>query len=435
MRTKGGLRPWLILPPPVWREQIPRLVRAGSLGVARLARNFHDEASELVAGDLTPAASTIRGIYFGPLDDLLLIQPRTDVSDSDAERLIAQFSPLTSQLVAVLVLGFGPSAGRWVGVVNHAGEQHELTGITLVGSGMRRIVSDERWTVQPTAELNGEQWSRTRGALGETVFGQVRSAQVAVIGASRNGSVAATTLAMLGVSRIVLVDNDRDEWHNLSATIGATSRGIGRPKVSNRAEFLHDIRGPQLQVVPLATSVLDASVLDHLRSVDLVVTCVDRDAPRLAAALVANRLGKLHLDIGTGVFRGEPADAAPSVARLGGDIRLCLPREACVACLGGLRRFDEAWYELSSPPGILRRGPRRRWNDERAGSLVTVNQIAVNLGIQMWLDLLAGRIAESRWCQLEWTQQTAVPQITTETESSPTCTICRGLSGELTRAA
>jgi hypothetical protein len=240
---------------------------------------------------------------------------------------------------------------------------------------------------------------------------------------------------MLGVSRFVLVDNDRDEWHNLSATIGATPRGIGRPKVTNRAEFLHDIRGPELEIVPLAASVLDAPALENLRSVDLIVTCVDRDAPRLAAALVANRLGKVHLDIGTGVLRAEPANAARSVARLGGDIRLCLPREACVACLGGLRRFDEAWYELTSPPGILSRGPRRRWNDERAGSLVTVNQIAVNLGIQMWLDLLAGRIATSRWCHLEWTKATAVPRIGIQTAADRSCAICRGGEDDGIRAA
>src|SRR5262249_47105391 len=138
---------------------------------------------------------------------------------------------------------------------------------------------------------------------------------------------------------------------------------------------------------------------DQLCQVDLIVTCVDQDAPRLAAAMLANRWGKVHLDIGTGIMETE------SGRRAGADIRLLLPGEACVVCLGGLGNLEEARYEVAAPYGALRRGRRLAWFEQRAGSLITINQVAVNLGIQVWLDLLAGRLTGSRWCRLEWNQR------------------------------
>ena len=405
----------LVFPPAVWQSGFAALARSGRRGVARVARNNHGRTAELIAQRLQPLPPEARGRSFGPLDDLLVVEMRSNVESDNADRLLDRFRPTQGQLVAALVLGFGPAAGRWEGVVWNRGRQRSLAGFHLIGPGMRHI---SRRPANDNPQVS-PRWSRTRGALGNAVWRQVRSSRVAVIGASRNGSVAATTFAMLGVGELLLVDPDREEIHNLDATLGATPAGLGRAKVVNRRRALQRIR-PDLVVDTLPVSFPHPDVIERLRGFDLVCTCVDHDAARLGAAMVVNDLCLVHLDIGAGVFVAE----AGSDRILGADIRLLLPGQACVGCLGGLRNLDEARYEVAGPPGSLRRGPPVTWQEQRAGSLVTVNSVACNLGIQMWLDLLRGTVTESRWCHLEW-RPNGTPTIDLQTMPSTACSICR----------
>ena len=109
---------------------------------------------------------------------------------------------------------------------------------------------------------------------------------------------------------------------------------------------------------------------------------------------------------------------------MGADLRLMLPGEACVACLGGLRNPEEAEYEASGPPGAMRRGPHLAWSDQRAGSLVTLNSIACNLAVQMYLDLLDGRIQASRWVHLEYDSAGMLEQSTEAATAGGECRVC-----------
>lgn len=406
---------WVVLPPRIRREALPLLARTGRFGVARLVRNDFDNTRELVIRDLVPAPPTVRGTDFGPLDDLLLVRLGERVEVADLRQLLTDFAPTPLQLVAALSLGVGPAAGRWAGFVRDEATLRPLVGFMLVGAGTARLRANSPEALSPAVL---DRWSRTRGALNEAVWRRVRDSRVAVVGAGRNGSAAALSLAMLGVSKLVLIDGDREEHHNLDATVGATSERVGWPKVEARRRSLTAIRPDDLKIVTVPQSLLHAEAVEALRGVDLIVTCVDRDAARLAAAKVANLWAKVHLDVGTGVFR----EAA--TRRMGGDVRLLLPGEACVACLGGLRRSGEARAELEAPVGALRRGPPVEWDSARAGSLVTLNQIVVNLGIQTWLDLLAGLRSTSCWLRLEW-DGSGQPSLATGREATMGCMVCR----------
>jgi molybdopterin/thiamine biosynthesis adenylyltransferase len=415
----GVPRSSLVLLPRCWREQIPELASSGGLGLASLTRNHTESTYEWIAHDLRPIPRDPQGRQFGPLEDLLLLQVLPQVAADSALRLLAAFAPLPSQVVISLVLGFGHAAGHWVGQVWELARIRRLDGFRLVGPGMPFVTSEP---LRPRAGLESDavqgRWSRTRGALGDEVWQRVHRSTIGVVGAGRNGSAAAMTLTLLGVPTLILIDDDRDELPNLDATPGATPEGLGQFKALNRSAALRRLRPTDLEVIPVCRSLLDLGVSDHLCPVDLIVTCVDQDAPRLAAAMMANRWGKVHLDIGTGIL------TTGSGPQAGADIRLLLPGEACVVCLGGLANLEEARSEVAAPYGALRRGRRLAWFEQRAGSLITINQVAVNLGIQLWLDLLAGRVTGSRWCRLEWNPrgELQVRQMQTTTEE---CSLCR----------
>ncbi len=353
---------WLVLPRRVWREQIPILARSTGMGVAHLTRNFYQQTHEFIATALRPLSPMARSRQFGPLDDLLLVRIQPEVESRNLDELLAGFSPLPMQVVVGLVLGRGRAAGRWLGGVWEEGRGYPLEGFTLVGPGMRQVVR-ERLHAAEESHSPSERWSRTRGALGDAVWQRVRRSRVLVAGAGRNGSVAALTLAMLGVAKLVLIDDDQDELHNLDATLGATPAKLRRPKVQNRAEMLKSIRPDDLEVEAIPHSLLDTPAAEALRRVDLIVTAVDRDGPRLRAALAARRWCKVHLDIGTGIF------GTGAARQMGSDVRLLSPGEACVCCLGGLRDLEQARREEAAPPGALWRGPQPEWYEQRAGEL------------------------------------------------------------------
>jgi hypothetical protein len=170
------------------------------------------------------------------------------------------------------------------------------------------------------------------------------------------------------------------------------------------------------------TAVHDSAVagaaIDLARDVDLLVTCVDHDAPRLAAALLANRFLKVHLDVATGIHRrgGRARDLA-------GDVRLLLPHEGCLCCVGGLGNADRAREELL---GIAPPAGERPWHAERAGSLITLNTLAVSIGVQLWLDLLSGHLRHSCWHRLEWAAGQGLRVDAGLVTGSPDCPIHSG---------
>jgi hypothetical protein len=254
--------------------------------------------------------------------------------------------------------------------------------------------------------------------VGPAAWARLADAHVAICGASRTGSLMAWELAALGVRKLVLIDPDRLAEHNLNATVGFEESDVGQLKVEALAQHLSRFRS-DLAVFGLPWSAADARVPDRIRDADLLVTCVDSDAPRLLAARLAAQWLKPHLDIGTGIHR--QADEQRTMA---GDVRLLLPREGCVACVGGLRDLQQAQDDLLLGPGALPLKPAPAWHEQRAGSLITLNALAVSVGVQLWLDLLAGQLRHSHWTRLLWQPGQGLTVDEADETGAASCAIC-----------
>jgi hypothetical protein len=422
----------LLLPPRLWQTELPRFARQRQRCWTRFAC-FRTAAGpvELIVRDplLEPMSSPTD---FEPFEQALVIEFAERIDDGSADRLLAELDPTDGQVIVAVVLGVGAAAGNWSAAVSRWGELNSLDELQFVGPRMMTLSTNKHQIVD---EPDGR-WSRTRGALGDQVFERVRRSRIGLIGASRNGSFAAHAFAMLGVRGLVLIDPDRDEAHNVPATLGPSYDGVGDWKVHNRAAMLRRIR-PDLEIEPVNREFPDRASLEKLESVDLIVTAADGDLARLAAARWANDHCRPHLDVGTGVFATESDSSvtdqrgnqqrAPSF-RKGLDVRLTLPGDACVSCLGGLRDESGARKQLAIPPGMLTSDRRTAWHERRAGSLATLNAIAVNLAIQQWLDLLAGDIRSSRWTRMEWTLDGQL-NLAVQTTPNAECKLCRPWHG------
>jgi hypothetical protein len=316
---------------------------------------------------------------------------------------------------AVLALGLGRAAGRAGGMYLAPAGAQPLHRLAVAGSPLvlTRLTGEADGALP---DRGAEVWSRTRGALGEATFRRLCGLHVAVVGCGRSGSLAAVALHRLGVGRLTLIDPDVIEPHNLGE-MDVVGRGhLGRPKPDALADALGAL-GLGGVVRPVGRSVLSLTGLAEARAADVLVCCADRPPARLAVGGLAVLYLKPVLDVGAGIFTEAGG------RRMGADVRLVLPG-GCLLCQGGIAGLDNARRGLLLGP----EAPAGDWRAERAGSLRSLNGVAVHLGVRLLEDLAAGRLRHGGWLHLEFSGAGLPVLESREPAAAPACRLC-GLTG------
>ncbi len=239
-------------------------------------------------------------------------------------------------------------------------------------------------------------WSRSHGALGgAAVWERLVNLPTAVVGCGRSGSLAAGALARLGLRELMLIDPDTIESHNLGEMAVIHDADLGRPKAAALAWRLRD----QLSHWPAQYQAVTAPAqhpegLAALKRCRVLVCCADQDMARLTVALIACLYHQVLLDIGTGIQMGTTGER-----QMGADIRLIVPGDGCLLCRGNLSDYRQALTRLCEPAAVE---PATDWQEQRAGSLHSLNQIAVGIGLRLLEDLVAERVQGSVWAHLEF---------------------------------
>ncbi len=171
-------------------------------------------------------------------------------------------------------------------------------------------------------------WQRVEKYLGRDALDQLAHKAVAVVGVGSGGGFVALSLAMSGVGRFVLIDDDTLEAHNVVRHV-ADRRYIGDPKVHAVAELIRQ-RNPIAEVETVVGRLEDN--LDRITNVDLVVVGVDGERPKYEINSLCHRSGLVA--VYGGVYeRGE-----------GGDVVVIRPTpdSPCYACWAARLREDIA---------------------------------------------------------------------------------------------
>jgi hypothetical protein len=366
-------------------------------------------------------------------------------SDAAADVDGAAASRVAPSIAGQMLLGTGRLRGH-ISVAAFDGNRLRLLDrVSLVGPGMHTIeLGAHLGSGSTSSTQDGERaaserkrWSRTIGALGgEDVWRRLIRLNVTVIGAGRSGSLVAASLARLGVRQLTIVDPDVLELHNLGEADAVGDADVGVPKAIAVARHLRstlsDVRS---SIEPLVASITEPVAIDAAKRSDVIFSCVDHDAPRLAAALIATAHHRVLVDIGTGIFFDPPGangglrinNDATLGRRLGADVRLILPGpEGCLLCQGGLTEYERAVRDLTAgnrPERHLQGGLA-----ERAGSLRSLNLMAAGTAVRMLEDLVGGRIDRSIWAHLaldeRGTGNLTYPGTIRAPGASPGCRLC-----------
>ena len=95
------------------------------------------------------------------------------------------------------------------------------------------------------------------------------------------GSIVAEAIARIGVSKVVLIDPDRVEEHNLDRLLYASEADVGKRKVdlAERKIRRHGT-SERIQVTALPMSVHERSAYEAAVDCDVLFSCVDRPVGR-----------------------------------------------------------------------------------------------------------------------------------------------------------
>ena len=324
--------------------------------------------------------------------------------------------PGPAERVALLEVGRGALRGYARGwVLTEAGLWQPVSRLNLPGPGMFSLPLLTRESANPaqregneTESENDSRWSRTAGALGSHIYARAAGLKVGVVGLGRLGSLLAHNLVRFGIRSIVVADPDAVETHNTAEGQFETKQ-VGIEKVHAWASQVA-LAYPETEVVPVAETVTSLKAVEALKSCDLLFSAPDQPGARLAAACLAAAYCRPLIDVGTRVHR-------QGATTMGADVRVVLP-ERCLLCCGSVANEAQGLRLLDSPDEEEWFAAFRDWQQERPGSLASLNMIASGIAMRMFEDFVAGRISSSLWCHAEFSAKGEI-QVSYATPPSP----------------
>lgn len=146
-------------------------------------------------------------------------------------------------------------------------------------------------------------WARHLILWGQEGQKRLRESSVLIAGAGAIGNEVAKNLAMLGVKRLLIIDNDVVELSNTSRMIFFERKNQG----SNKAEVLaRNIASKFPYVETVAwTGALEDLPLKHLLSVDVIVCGLDNVLSRIYLAQISRRYSLPMVDGGIVGYQGR----------------------------------------------------------------------------------------------------------------------------------
>lgn len=158
---------------------------------------------------------------------------------------------------------------------------------------------------------------RNMGTLGPDGQAKLLRSTVAVVGLGGLGGYVAEALARIGVGRLVLIDGDVFEEHNLNRQLLGTEAVLGQPKALVAQQRVSEVNRA-VEVIAHVATLTRQNVEALLRGADVVVDALDRLPTRLVLQDGAQALGIPMVHGSIAGFLGQVMTILPGDAGLRG---------------------------------------------------------------------------------------------------------------------
>jgi len=328
-----------------------------------------------------------------------------------------------------LLVGKGNANGILLGYESTPKGTREVTVVRILEPKLPIIhFTQEPRTYSSVDPISTQRWSRTITALGLEHWQRLRELDCVILGCGRAGSQVAATLAGMGVRLISLVDAHVLKQHHVGEMSGVCDGDVGDQKTAAFASFLRQSnksRNPSdLVVKAVPSSVTSMNSLAALKNADFVFCCVDNATEKLAASFLAATYLKplIAIDTQVGVSVPESSTGLPFHAEA--HVRLTVPGESCLACLGRLPQFSSMDFRSRNRPNELLRDSNQPISTPTA-HLASLTGLAANLSIRLFEDYMCNRVSGSQWLQIAYRGNDATPAISDQRTGTADCPVCK----------
>ena len=171
-------------------------------------------------------------------------------------------------------------------------ERHWCSTIRIIAPEHLSFQTNPHHSNSDPKSISPERFRRsieTWGVAGQKLIGQLK---VGIVGLGSVGALAAEAMGRIGIQRLVLIDMDRVEHHNLDRLIHASPHDIGKLKVQLAASNIERIASQPLQeLLTLPCSLRESRAFRTLADCDVILACADKPVARD----LINHLAVCHL--------------------------------------------------------------------------------------------------------------------------------------------
>jgi hypothetical protein len=254
------------------------------------------------------------------------------------------------------------------------------------------VLGDHLRLVNAAVVRGRDRLARQTAILGDVGSDTLARLRVAVVGAGGTGSHTGSGLVHLGVTDLLVLDDDHVEETNLNRLVTAGHADIGAPKNMVARRRMREI-DPAVQVTGLP-ALTPTGRHPELDDVDLIIGCVDHDGPRDRLNRIAIETATPYIDIATGI------DLTTCPPHIGGRIVLVTPGGACLHCLGELDPAEVGRWAKTDEQQTLDRA--HGYGTTRPDpAVVHLNGIAVYAAIAELVAWIAGQRSPAQWLDID----------------------------------
>jgi molybdopterin-synthase adenylyltransferase len=250
---------------------------------------------------------------------------------------------------------------------------------------------------------------------------KLRDSIVAIVGVGGLGSAVAQHLALLGVGKIVLVDDQEIDETNRNRFIGATrkDRVPGTQKVSISMRLIQEIDGT-IVVEPIYANLLSEAAFFAVKNADFVFGCLDEDGPRAILNELCAAYKKPYFDLASDV---------PEPGSYGGRVCVSWDGNGCLLCMEEIDGAAVQKYLQTDAQRLVHDdiyGVERAALAETGPSVSPINGVIASLGCMEFMASVTGMRRPS--LLLNYRGHLGIVSVAERRQSD--CFICNGVRGQ-----
>ena len=309
---------------------------------------------------------------------------KTDIV-AERERIAPPARAADHPLLGLTVGTDGSWSARFWTWNGHRFLRNDCEKVRVVGQALQ-ITANPRLS---DPSIRSKRIRRTLDTWGRERQIALANLKIGIVGLGSVGSIVAEALGRVGITRVLLVDADRVEEHNLDRLLYASSQDVGRFKVDLVSQGLRrGASAASIQVEAKRAWIHERDALAAVLDCDVIFAAVDRPLPKD----LLNYIAYTHcIPVVFGGVRvaskpdGSLADATWSVVRAG-------PGFCCLRCDGQYSTSDVVMERDGTldDPNYVAIGSAEPGN-------ANVFPFSANLGSLMVLEMLRAILWESWW--------------------------------------